>query len=178
MRSATPRNFRSAQSHAEADDDDGGRALSSVGEAVHAVVLTAEGKSRPTTPAAVAWAVAGATALSQSSSDRGGALASLASPTIMALTQDDIGSPGSVARPTADAADADFDAAFAVLNNNSVVTDMPGLQKLLDEKGYVRELMDTWDEEDVEAIGSFLKQSGKKAFEKKLRAAQVRRASV
>jgi hypothetical protein len=58
------------------------------------------------------------------------------------------------------------------LSNSAVVLDVPALQTFLQENGYVRDLMDTWDEEDVAAIRAYLRPAGKKALEKKLRAAR------
>jgi hypothetical protein len=118
--------------------------LRSVGEAVHALVATAVGKSRPTTPVVPA-ANAGGGGMMMMMASPGSPL----SPSLMALTQshDTPVSPGgniAPATPTATAtatagaasnADALYDAAFAVLNNSKLVLDMPALQLFLDN-GY------------------------------------------
>jgi len=104
-------------------------------------------------------------------------LGSPASPSLLALTQEGPASPGAaVAPPTpssTSAADAAYDAAFAVLSDARVVTDVPALQQLLEDEGYVRELMDTWTEGDVAAISAFLKPAGRRAFEARWRAARA-----
>jgi hypothetical protein len=136
--------------------------LRKVGEAVHALVATAVGKSRPTTPvgpAGVSGLDAGAAALSSSNHSGGGgggggggmmaSPGSPMSPTLLALNQ-------GILDP--------FDAAWAILHDPRFVADAPGLQAFLDD-GYERDTMDVWTEEVVATVKSFLKGGGKLKFE-------------
>ena len=140
--------------------------LRSVGEAVHALVATAGGKSRPATPVVgVGAGVVGGGA---------GALASPLSPSLLALTQsqDAPASPAALAPATpttpavaASTADAAYDAAYAILTNHTLILDVPGLQSFMQDNGYVRETMDVWTEEVLATVKSFLKSGGKLKFE-------------
>jgi hypothetical protein len=153
--------------------------LRSVGEAVHALVATAVGKSRPATPV-VGTGMGGAGG--GVGGGGAGALASPLSPSLLALTQgqDAPASPGAAFAPPTPTtpvagltADAAYDAAYAILTNNTLILDVPGLQSFMQDNGYVRETMDVWEEADVVAIGAYLKPMGKRAFETKWRAART-----